>query len=67
MIKCMVCGRMYCPGKNPISGVPNGIGLVFRKGVFNVCCTCISYNYMKAIEKAEEWRDEADDKTEGMH
>lgn len=67
MIKCMVCGRKYRPGNNPISGIPNGIGLVFPKGVFNVCSICVSYNYEKAIKKAEEWRDEADDKTEGMH
>ena len=57
-MKCQVCGKSFKIGNNPITGVPNGVGLQFEDTgdkVFNVCSFCISYKKRAVAEKAAEW------------
>ena len=53
---CMVCGKKFRPGNNPITGVPNGIGMVLPNTgtLFNVCSFCLSYRNAKVLQIGQE-------------
>ena len=56
---CQVCKKKFSAGNNPITGEPNGFGLMFEetgKKIFNVCTICMKYNYEAVIAKAEEFK-----------
>lgn len=58
-MKCEVCGKKFTIGNNPITGIPNGLGLKFEETsdkVFEVCSFCMAYRNKKMIEIAEEWK-----------
>ena len=56
---CKVCGKRFMVGNNPITGLPNGLGLQFEETgdkVFNVCSTCVCYRKKKMLECAEKFK-----------
>ena len=58
-IICMVCGHSFRNGNNPITGNPNGFGMVFLErpnDVFNVCSSCMMFKHKAVIRTAEEFK-----------
>lgn len=42
-IKCCLCGNEFKPGADPISGLPNGLGVIMPNGhVYDVCSDCLN-------------------------
>lgn len=58
---CQVCGLHFKSGKNPITGVPNGVGMKFEETgdkIFDVCSFCMMYRYNEVIAKVDEFKKE---------
>ena len=52
---CQVCGKEFESGNDPMTGIPNGVGLSFGESddaVFTVCSSCIINRYEDVITQA---------------